>query len=464
LVEVNADEGTQTAMVQVQAFEIRVSITNRTDGANITIDVFDLKGNRLTDVELNVTLKYPSERNITYNFVSNQTINMTFNTTENGRFDLLVIGIDRYGRMEGIMGSFLVLKPTVLNLILDPEGFNETLSVPVNLSYSVDIKNNGTANVTNISVIKSGTVGNWIYLFNATLPNIPVNGTSKIYFDLRIPAVNEGNYSGAVRIFSTEGMKEIPIYVKVKASLTLNITPSSWTEYIPIKSKISKEFILENKGNANLTVLDVELEGDIDEIGHTIGKPSKILVGAKEKMNVSFDTSKLTLTSASVRYSGSISVETDKVEKTIPVTITVMKDLTQELSPFQTLLTAAETNVSKLSSSTLEGSEVNDNIRDVRSLISDVKSLYEKGNYKDALAKFDSLKSKLEELIKEVLRLQEVEAKKGEFPKLVMNILAIAVVSVVIFLLVIWFINSKRGGKKVPSEDRYSWLYRKYRK
>jgi hypothetical protein len=460
-VSVKADDDTKITKARVKIFKIDITISNRTDGADIFIDVFDFSGNQLKNVSLDVGITYPSGRKIVYGFVSNQTIHIDFKTTEDGNHTLLITGTDGSGRTDYETGDFWVetLKP--LPLALDPDSVDEDVTAPANLSQVVDIQNNGNVSITNISITKLGnaTAVAWIRLLNSTLPDIPVNGSSKLYFDIRVPVVGEGEYLGTIRISAKQGFKEIPIQLKVTLKATLSITPASFSEYIPIGDKILKEFVLENKGNVNLTVREVMLEGNVANIDHKIEKPNKILVGTQEKMKITLDTSDLVLTAVSKRYSGSVSIETDRLKESLPANITVIKDLVKELSPIQSLLSKAEANISKLSQSTLEESDVEAKVVSAKGMINDVKNLYQDKNYGDALTKFDSLESKVNEIVDEVLNLQDVEYEKNKLPRLAMNALLIFFVSIAVFLVVIWFIN-RRG----VSGDQYSWLYKKYMK
>jgi hypothetical protein len=465
-VSVTADDVTKTAKTRVKVFNMFVKALNRTDGVDIYVDVFDFSGNQL-NVSLDIGITYPSGKKVVYGFVSNKTVYFNFNTTDEGNYTLLVTAVDNLNRTDYETSVFWVLIPKTLQVSLNPDSVAEALTAPATLNEVVNIENVGNVSITNISVIKTGdnTTTSWINILNKTLPDISVSNSSKLYFDIKVPVVSEGEYSAVVRISAREGIKDIPIQLTVKLSTTLSATPNFWSEYAPVGSKISKEFVLDNRGVVNLTVLGVNLEGTVADISHNIEKPSRIVAGTQEKIKISLDTSEVRLVGVSKKYTGEISIETNKLKKDIPVNVTVMKDLIKELLPIQSLLNEAETNVSKISQSTLAESNVQNDIQDAKELFASVRSLYQSGNYAEALAKFDSLKSKVDDIAFEVLRLQDVDREKNKIPQLTMNILIIAFVSIVIFVVVIWYVNRRRpASKRGAGEDPYSWLYRKYRK
>ena len=447
-----ADGVKESKIILVKPFDINLEINNQTREIEIEINIIDKDGNLINDVNSSLEIKRPSGLEDKYFFENNGSIHFIYNATESGYYMIYVTTMDKYGRNSSITEYFNYFFE--INITFEPENVSEIVHESKNLTEVVLVRNNENRSVINTNITKYGDIADWIVLFNETLGEIEGSSYKMLNFELNIPTVDVGNYTGGIKL-SFDGVEfVIPVSVRMKYLGNLSVTPMSWSGWIPVGQSEIIEFSLGNSGRGEVIIESVEITGEISEITSIEGKPDIVEPGENKTLRIEI-FGDVNISDLVKEMSGNIRIITDEglYQPLISLNVTFIENLIQKVDSLMRELSELDKNITVLEKFT-DVSYLKNESKLIKDNLNEVKNLYKQGDYERSVLIFRSVKSDVENLKEDVFLTQ----KKIEERKHRANMMIIIIFIGVGLGMIIWFLF-----KKIQRIKEYSWLYKKWR-
>jgi hypothetical protein len=460
-INVNADGILNSKEVKVRAFYLNVSVkrialTNiginvdvlsQTDGyyknVNVSIDVLDPLG----DIH-----SYTTEDGSVQEYEDGR-FYLLYHVENSGEHTIFVKAIDNLGRTANETVNFTYYP--VMNITLSPENLTLEVHEAKNLSFIIKVINNGADALTNITLVKRGDIKDWINFPTTTISRIEPGSFTYFYFNLTIPSVEEGNYTGYIILSSASGEKEFPITVKLEYVGHLVVEPNFWEEYASIEDTLIKEFNLTNTGEGELRILEIKTTGTLGNLIRVLQKPTFLDPGIRKKLKVGVVMGGITIPDTSVSLSGNLKIITNSNNETIAVSLIVVKNLEDEANSLISTIGRIESEIDELEKE-IDVSSLRSDLAKLNTELEDVKLLYQQKNYKEAEQKFRDVKRNIDVIQSEIIRLQEeVKERKAGVTRTLMIFSLMSIILLIAVMIYFRIIKPKRT---------YKWLYEKWKR
>jgi hypothetical protein len=372
---------------------------------------------------------------------------------ESGEYTLFMNAIDAYGRSLSKTERFSFhFRP---NITFVPENITEVVYGPINLTKTVSIFNDGSDAATNVNIAKSGVIEDWIELENTSLGRIEPNESKILTFNVSVPDVEKGEYTGIIKFLFDSEEYTLPISILMKYPGNLSIEPKYWRGWLPKGQSKTIQFLLSNSGKGEVIIESISMSGDLKERTSIVKQPSKIDPGMNESLKIEIRAD-VTVEDLTEELSGNLKIVTNQgiYYPLISLKVTVVKDLQEEADRLSQELEGLESNITLLEK-TVDVSTMKNSLMNIRSDLNQVRNLYGQGSYEDAVTLYRSIESDTESLKTDVLRTRtEIEKKKEMYKRtIIVFLVSVAIVTIVMFLF-----------RKILKERKYAWLYKKWKR
>lgn len=460
-INIKADNVLNSKEVKVRAFYLNLSISEETPtDVGIKIDVLNQADGYYKNVNVSVDILDPLG-----NVYSYTTQDGSVQEYGDGRFYLLYYvkipgrhivfaeAVDDFGRSANETIEFTHY-PT-MNISFSPESLTLEIHEPANLSFAIKVTNNGVDALTNITLTKRGDIKDWIDVPITTISRIDPGSYVYFYFNLTVPTVEEGNYTGYIILSSISGEKEFPITVKFEYVGYLEVEPSFWEEYASIEDTLIKEFNLTNTGNGVLRILKIETTGTLGNLIRVLQKPTLLDPGIQKKLRVGVVMGGITIPDTSISLSGSLKIITNSNNETIAVSLIVVKNLGEEADSLAPTVESIESEINELEKDT-DVSFIRSDLAELKTKLEEVKLLYQQKNYKEAEQKFRDVRKDVDIIRSEITELrEEVKARKERASR---SLIIFSFMSIILLIAILIYF------KVIKSKRAYSWLYKKWKR
>ncbi len=344
---------------------------------------------------------------------------------------------------------------SIKTLTFDKTKIERFVNGSVNLTEELSISNNLDIELTNIKVEKSGNISNWITLERTSLPDLDPDDSTALSFDIKVPDVAEGNYTGSIKFTFTQGSNEIPIVIVMKLLGILKVEPTSaivWTN--PTTTK-TVEFSLSNEGRGSIIMKSVEVKGDLKNYARVISQSTKIEPNKTGILKIELNPKNVVLTDVSKLIVSDVDITTDAGVKTVSIAFGIIKDpspKTQELSS-----DIGEVEEELLLAKKIETEDLTQEIQSIREDLASVQSLYNLGSYAEAADSIADAERRLNDVKSEIENRKTEAELKAQIAR--ENFIKTAVVAFALMIVGVaaWFVYNKYWKRR-----GYAWLYKKW--
>jgi lipopolysaccharide export LptBFGC system permease protein LptF len=451
-IEVIADSVKKSKTIYVNAFDLNININNQTRNVTISISVTDKYGS-IVNVDLTVNITSPKGETNNYYFENDGSVSLSHYVKESGEYTLSVNAIDAYGRSLSKTERFSFrFRP---NITFIPENITEVVYGPINLTKMVSIFNDGSDVVTNVNITKSGVIEGWIELENTSLGEIQPNESKILRFNVSVPDVEKGEYTGVIKFLFDSEEYVLSINILMKYPGNLSVEPKYWRGWFLRGQSKTIQFFLSNSGRGEVVIESISVSGDLKERTSIVEQPSKIDPGMNESLKLEIRADVM-IEDLTEELSGNLKIVTDQgvYYPLISLRVTVVKDLREEADRLSQELEGLESNITLLEK-TVDVSTMKNSLMNIRSDLNRVRNLYSQENYEDAVTLYESVESDVEKLKTDVLRTHtEIEKKKEMYKRIIIIFLVLVVVVLIAVLLF----------RKISRERKYAWLYKKWKR
>lgn len=421
-INMNADGIFRQKNVTIKAFDIGLDIRSDENGTWIQASVKDQHDSYVKNVNVTINITDSLGQRFGYSTAGgeitdhgNGTFVLVFNVSPGifGKHLVYAFAEDALERNDTATDSFSISPPFKMELY--PEGLEKVVFEPGNFTGFVQITNTGPSNLTGITVSKTGDVKDWIDLSATSLPDITPNSTVYFYFNVTVPDIGQGNYTGSI-VFSTEqGEKTFPMSVQMKFIGKLLVDPSTLTDYAPVDEIVLKEITLSNPERGDISIISVDVGGDLVDWVVVQKRPEKIVGGSSEKMVLKIDTSAVNVENAIRTLFAIVEITTDFPDenKGITLEIIAVKNIANEANSLLSRIPELQNRISALEKD-VDVSSVGNGLSAVKDDLESIKNLYQEKKYEEAATKFDDAKKNLPSVEGDISGLEEkVEAEKA---------------------------------------------------
>jgi hypothetical protein len=451
-IEVIVDKVKKNTSVVVKAFDLNLFIDNSTEKVRIKINATDLNKN-IVNVNLTVNIISPKGERSDYYFEKNGSVSFDYDIQSSGRYTINATAIDDYKRNITESKSFYYFfKP---NITIVPQNMSKIVYEPTNFSISISIFNNGTNNVTNSYIIKTGNTKDWVELENTSLGVIEPNKSKTFRLNISIPDVDRGTYNGTIK-FSFDGNEyQFYIFITRKYLGNLSVNPVHWSAWIPKGQSRTTKFFMSNGGRGEVTIESINVIGDLKDKITITQQPSQVEPGLNRSLEIEVYTTDVSVTDLVTTLTGEIEIETDQGVYSQPISleVKVVEDLTVKAQDLSNDLIVLENNITILSKS-VDVSSLKNNLMSIKSDLNEIENLYSQGDYQNAIDLYKSAKTDTGHLRMNINQIhEEIKDKEKMFTMFISIFIVLIVIGVLVFFVF----------RKMQEKVRYSWLYKKWK-
>jgi hypothetical protein len=454
-IEVVADGVKKSKMISVNALYLNLDINNQTEKVKIWANSTDFTGN-IVNVNLTVNITSPKGGKSNYYFENNGSVFLTYDALESGEYTVYVKAIDVYDRIDSKTKYFsFYFKANITNVKFTPENIIEVVNGAKNLTESVTVFNNETNNVSNTQIEKLGNISSWITLKNTSLGIIESKESKTLTFDINVPDVDEGNYTGELKFLFEEGEEyKFPITIKMSYFGVLSVNPESWEGWIIRGQSKSIQFFLFNDGKGDVIIKSVNVTVLEDQIS-VVQKPDKIEPGGNKSLKIEIKTSDILMGGLIKKVNSALKITTDQgvYSPYINLEVNVIENIRDKVNELSLQLEELDSNITTLKKAT-DVSSIETKSENIKIDLEQVKSSFDQDDYENAATQYESLELSVEDLKSDIERTYIEVGKKKNLDN---RIIIVLIVSVAIAVVIVFVYM------KIQSEKKYNWLYNKWK-
>jgi hypothetical protein len=359
----------------------------------------------------------------------------------------------------------------ILNVKYDGSEINKTVSVDA-WDYIVNLNKNNfkkgdtlnitviTSNVTSPSLNFTIKATAFDSLGNAT--NVGTgrtigNNTTSITWNIP-SSISTGFYNLTIFLndsYNRNSTTNMSFTVTQNATTGIVLYPSLFSIVTATDKTISKSFLIQNLGNSEITVDDVNISSDLSDIIAITSQPSSI--PATSNGTVSFTISTLNLDT--VTYTGEMLVDTTGGNATLDLSIDVVGDLAAEADDRIAELQSLLPNITDLQRKGKNTTTVKNLYNNTLDLLDQVKTEHNNENYEDARNDLDTAVSNIASVRSQITALAtaKTESRLGT----IIWIVAIVVIVVIVGFTAYVYRDKIRGlfRKKQPTQEEQQQYY-----
>jgi len=450
-IEVLADGLKKSKKVSVNAFYLNLEVDNQTANVNVRVNTTDSSGN-IVNVNLTVNITSPKGGKSNYYFENNGSVLITYDALESGEYTVNAKATDAYGRSDSKTKSFSVFLKANIKFI--PGNITESVNKAVNITESVTIFNNATNNVTNTQIEKLGYIKNWVILTNTSLGNIGSKESKTLTFEIDVPDVEEGNYTGELKFIIDGATYILPITIKMLYSGILSVDPESWEGWIIKGQSKTIQFFLVNSGKGEVIIKSVDITGDLEDKISIIQKPEKVEAGENKSLKIEIKTSDISMGGLTEKFNNQLKITTDQgvYYPLISLNVNVVEDVDGKANDLLSVLEELDNNITTLKKS-IDVSSLEDKSLKIKTDLDEVKSSFDQEDYENAATQYESLELDVESLRSDIENAYiEIKERKPDYTIIIILIVVVAIAGVIVFVYM-----------RIQSEKKYNWLYQKWK-
>ena len=450
-IEVLADGIKKSKKVSVNAFYLNLDIDNQTANVNLRINTTDSSGN-IVNVNLTVNITPPNGGKTNYYFENNGSVLIIYSALESGEYTVNAKANDAYGRSDSRTKSFSVFLKA--NIKLTPVNITEVVNKAINLTETITIFNNDTNNVTNIQIEKLGDIKNWIVLTNTSLGGMRSNESKSLTFEIDVPDVNEGNYTGGLKFIVDGTTYTFPITIKMLNSGILSVDPKSWEGWVIKGQSKTIQFFLLNSGKGEVIMKSTAITGDLQDKINIVQEPDKVEAGGNKSLKINIKTSEISMEGLTEKFNSQLMITTDQgiYYPLISLRINVVEDIGGKADDLLSILEGLDNNITTLKKS-INVSSLEEKSTKIKADLDQVKSSFDQGDYENAATQYESVELDVETLSSDIGNAYiGIKERKPDYTIIVILIVVVAVVGVIVFVYM-----------RIQSEKKYNWLYQKWK-
>jgi len=443
----------KTLNISVDAFDIELTMVNRTDVTEITVRVINMNDAIIDDADVEINVTSPDEEVKTYSEQSGYfTINYYPEIT--GVYEVKVLAIDPYGRSEELEDVVILVSEP--DIILNPDKLETTVNTAGDVQGSLNIRNNGVDRLTNIHASRGGDILSWIEFTERELGYLKPDESTTLEFVITVPDVAEGNHTGIITIITDQGSKEVSVTVEMKYAGELLVTPSNWEEWSKIGEVKSKNFAFKNTGRGDLSIESVKVLGDLSYYSTLGAYPDKLTIGQTKMVKLDIDTATAQVSDVKEKISGTLEITTNQGrESPVPIEITFVANMENKVGALSVDIDGIENDLASLQVKNIDVSDLEDDLVDIEAELEAATLMYTQGSFENSLSSYQQALEKIDNLKDEINDTNE-QLRKSE-SNFVRNVVIIFFVIAIFAVGVVVFMRRRQGKK-------YDWLYKKWDK
>ena len=353
-------------------------------------------------------------------------------------------GVTEYG------SGVITITPVEWDTTIDKYGYAE--------KKNFKISNSGNDTLKNLSIELSGDDSDLSDYISFELPKTTLMGQDFMYFTVRVEDLEYSTRFIATAHLLENGTRVADIPMNIGVSVreacegmefvqapenVMSFDHYTWAGVYLMERTVSDEIRITNNGDADLEDLSYTISGAIDSVIRNITLPDKIDVGDSEKMII-YAKGKKART-----YSGTITIDSNQGAEKVLVSLTFMRDISQDLDTLETDLMSFENYFEEDLPEDIEYI-----LSDIGSKISSARSDIDTDDYDTALEKYQDAYfslSALNSMVGFISESQEQPAGDGGFTVTIIIIVAIA--GAAGFGLWYYFTKIKKGGGEFGDES-----------
>ncbi|MCS7123139.1 MAG: hypothetical protein RMJ17_00990 [Candidatus Aenigmarchaeota archaeon] len=410
------------------------------------------KDGYVTNTEANITIVFPSKKIERFNIKNDGGIfNFLYdlNRTDFGNYFVNITAFN-INDLDSLNFSFYL--PPIKNIsfyLIDKELF---IGANREGKTYLIVNNTGTSRIK----VNLSSLVDWLIISNQSFDLDLRKGEIVLLKILFGEEKKEGKYRASIKI-TFDGVEEY-LYFDVNLKLKGFLVPRILEKYKVVENKVERYNVeLFNEGNGSFEISEIVIDEEIKNIVKLIVENKVVEPKSKVVGRLEIDTRDYKIDVEREIKNGNITIFYDEENVSIPVIITIYKDISRDLIEIDSKVQEFISRISKLleENITIDVSLANKLVGDIQKSSNLAKSLFSKKDYDEALVEYTNAKKYLIEAESEIKRLENkirIEKAKEyeEKTRTIAQPLFLFGIATSIIVIVIIVILSFLGKKEMP--------------
>lgn len=383
--------------VDVVPYNVLASLLNKTNynvGDNLTakVQITDAySGNVNISVVMSIIDPQSNVTQIGSALISGSNqYNATFKIPSNfsaGNYNLNIYLNDSDNRAFSTNLSFTVNNTGAITIT--PSFWNITAATD---SKTFVINNTGPTTLSNMTLTVSGNISQYITLNTSSISSLSPSQAAAFYANVSLP--QHGFWKGSIAASSGTSSFVIDITANFMTGTIPNnlvVTPTFLYVVIIPDRTTNQQVTLENTGLTAATGFQTNATGLIAPMVSATQTPSSIAANGQDTLGLKIDTTG----EDEGTYDGDVNITSSAGYAILSVTIDVIGDLSAQATSKLTLLNNLLANITSLESQGKNTTSVRSLYNQTKTLLQDVQTDYNNGDWADAKSKFDTAEQQI---------------------------------------------------------------------